>query len=230
VLEPEVVPTVPAAAAPADLIGTSIVIVGQFDPRLLQPANLLSNGLLVEDDIAQLRYDVLAPEITIAKLPWMQLIIEADKLTASSTIQNPAAEPVRDFVFALCDMVPIRRFTAIGINHDTHFAVSSEDIWHKIGHTLVPKDDWRKVIREPGMLSLTMRGQRDDAHRGSVNVKVEPSMQIRPGIYVNVNDHFDADEKLLNEDPSYLLRIVGESWDESNRRSEKIVTAVKGLM
>jgi hypothetical protein len=221
---------VPAATAPADLIGTSIVLIGPFDPKSIQPANLASNGLLSDADVVQLRYDVLAPEITIAQLPWMQLIIEPNKLTASSTIQNPIAEPMRDFVFSFCDTGAIKRFTALGINHDIHFAVSSQEVWHKIGHALVPKDNlWRKLTREPGTLSVAIRGQRDDDLPGSVTVKVEPSVRIHPGAYIQVNDHFDADEKLLTADPGHLIRILGERWDASKRRSEEVVAAVKEL-
>jgi hypothetical protein len=170
------------------------------------------------------------PDLAVAQFGWMQLIIEPSKLSASSTIQNPIGEPVRDFVFAFCETQPIKRFTAIGINHDTHFPVPSRDVWHKIGHTLVPKEQlWRKILREPGLLSLTIKGERDDDQRGSVNVKVEPSLRIDPGVYVNVNDHFDADQTRLSEDSGYLLGIVGEKWDESKRRAEQIVTAVKEL-
>jgi hypothetical protein len=59
--------TVPATGAPADLVGASIVLVGAFDPMMVQPAHLLGNGLLAESDFAQLRYDVLASEVSVAK-------------------------------------------------------------------------------------------------------------------------------------------------------------------
>jgi hypothetical protein len=45
------------AGAPADLVGTTIVLVGVIDPMVVQPAHLASNGLLAEGDLAQLRYD-----------------------------------------------------------------------------------------------------------------------------------------------------------------------------
>src|SRR5438128_983543 len=132
--------TVPATGAPADLVGSAIVLVGAFDPMLVQPANLLSNGLLAESDFAQLRYEVLASEVSVMNLPWMQLILEPTKLSASTTLVNPIAEPVRDFVFGLYATSKIKHVTQVGLNHDTHFGVPSEEAWHKIGHLLAPKD------------------------------------------------------------------------------------------
>jgi hypothetical protein len=228
--ERSTVVSVPAEAAPADLVGTSIVIVSAFDPMLLQPANLASNGLLAESDLAQLRYDILAPELSVLRLPWMQVILEPTKLSALSTPENPMAEPVRDFVFGLLDTLKIKHVTAVGFNHDTHFAVPSEEAWHKIGHLLAPKEAiWRKVLKDPGTLSLSIRGRRDDDLGGQVNVKVEPSLRIHPGIYINVNDHLTAGNG-PRDTPEQLIDVAGENWGGSKRRSDEVVAAIKGLL
>ena len=226
--------TVPAAGAPADFVGTTIVLVGDFDPMQVQPSILLAAGLLGEDDLADLRYEVLAPEISVLKLPWMELIVEPSKLTAATTMGNPVGELVRDFVVGFCNMIPVKKLTAMGLNHDTHFGVSSEEAWHRVGDKLAPKDElWRKILRAPGMRSLTIKGERDSALPGYVNVKVEPSLRIQPGIYINVNDHF-AKAQLQPGSPLEPLgepaQLVGLGWSESQRRSDDIVAAIKGLV
>jgi hypothetical protein len=218
--------TVPATGAPADLVGAAIVLVGAFDPMLVQPANLASNGLLAESDFAQLRYDVLTPEVSVMSLPWMLVILEPTKLTASTTLANPIGEPVKDFIFALYATSKIKHVTGVGLNHDTHFAVPSEEAWHKIGHLLAPKDTlWRKVLKEPGTLSLSIRGKRDDGLSGQINVKVEPSLRIHPGIYINVNDDLAVGGRTSDQ----LVDLAGEKWDESKRRSDEIVATIKSL-
>jgi hypothetical protein len=154
------------------------------------------------------------------QVPWMSLVLEPGKLTAQSTLQNPVGEPVRDFVFGFCATLPVKQFTSAGINHDTHFAVSSPEIWHSVGHTLAPKETvWAKVLKEPGMLSLAIQGKREDDLLGHINVKVEPSIRITPGIYVNVNDHFQAGEEEFKRDPAYLLGAIADNWSASKRRS-----------
>ena len=74
-----------AAAAPADVVGTSIVLVGPADPTVLQPSNLLKIGALTEADLTELQYEIFAPEVTVAKLSWVRAIVERDKFMFSTT-------------------------------------------------------------------------------------------------------------------------------------------------
>lgn len=221
--------TVTAANAPADFVGINIILVGPFDPMILQPANLVSNGLLERTDLDDLRYDILAPEISVLKLPWMQVIVEPSKLTATTTLESPIGEPVRDFVVALHEIRPIKTLTALGLNHDVHYGVSSEDVWHKIGHTLAPKQHlWDKILNKPGMLALAVRGTRDDEWGGNVNVRVEPSLRIRPGIYVSLNDHFGLKSE-TSPDKGQLIEVLDEDWASSRALFDRVVNAVKEL-
>jgi len=226
----KIVVTIPAAGAPADFVGTTIVLVGPFDPLLLQPASLAEKGLLAKDDLAQLRYEILAPEVSIMRLPWIVATVEPMKLTGATTLESPIADPVRDFIFGLYATVPRGHLTAVGLNHDTHFAVRTEEAWHKLGNFLAPKDQlWRRVLKNPGTTSLRIRGERDDGMRGQVNVKIEPSLRIHPGIYININDHFSAGDG-PDADPERLFDLASEQWTNSMRRCDDIVAAVKGLM
>jgi hypothetical protein len=206
----------------------NFVLIGVFNPTLLQPANLLKTGALTDADVLELQYDILAPEVAVAKLPWATAIVERDKLVFSTTLQAPAAEPVRDFLLEVVDLQPIKRFTALGINNELHFGISSPDKWHKFGHRLVPKDDlWNKFLKEPGTRTVMVQGKRSDGARGSINVKVEPSTQLNPGIFVQVNDHFDADPETLEKDPEQLLTHLTERWPAIIKRCDQIVAAIR---
>ena len=78
--------TVSAAAAPSDLTGISVVLIGSFTSAIVQPSHLIGAGLITEADLAQLRYEILAPEISVMQVPWMSLVLEPGKLTAQSTL------------------------------------------------------------------------------------------------------------------------------------------------
>jgi hypothetical protein len=209
--------TVTAGNAPADLVALSIVLVGPFDPRILQPANLVTNGLLEAGDVEGLR------------LPWIQVVVEPNKLTALTTLESPIGEPVRDFVVSLHETRTIKTIGSLGLNHEAHYAVSSEDVWHRVGHTLAPKENvWNRVLTEPGMLILGIRAKRDDEWGGNINVRVEPSNRIRPGIYVNVNDHFEAKDQGSSE-LGNLIDVLSDDWASSRARFDRIVVAVKEL-
>jgi hypothetical protein len=217
---------IPAQSAPADVVGTSIVFVGVFDPLMLQPAYLAENALLTDSDLAKLRYQFLASEIAILNLPWMQLVAEPGKLLASTTPESPIIEPVRDFVLTFYEALKSRHVTSVGLNHDTHFGVRSVEVWHKVGHTLAPKEPvWQKALVDPGTASLLIQGKRDDEFQGSINVKVEPSIRIIPGIYLNVNDHMT----LADADSDRLVNLATEKLYTSKARSDLILASLKEL-
>jgi hypothetical protein len=217
---------IPAQSAPADAVGTSIVFIGFFDPLLLQPAYLAENALLTDSDLAKLRYQFLAAEIAILNLPWMQLVVEPGKFLASTTIESPIIEPVRDFVIGFYETLKVRNVTAVGFNHDTHFGVRSVEVWHKVGHALAPKEPvWQKALIDPGTLSLSIQGKRDDEFQGNINVKVEPSVRITPGIYLSVNDHMI----LAEADSDRLVNSATEKLYTSKARSDLILASLKEL-
>jgi hypothetical protein len=220
------VDVIPAQSAPADVVGTSVVFLGSFDPLVFQPVYMAEHGLLTDSDLTQLRYQFLANELMVLNLPWMQLSAEPGKIIASTTAESPIVEPVRDFLFALYETLPVRKVSAVGINHETHFAVQSEEAWHKLGHTLVPKEPlWNGVLVSPGTATVTIRGQRDDDFQGHINVRVEPSTRLHPGIYVNVND----DMRLAAADSDRLVNLAAAHMEASKARSDRIVSALKGM-
>lgn len=215
-----------APEAPADITATSIVLVGPYDPTLLQPANLLRTGALTDADLSELRYEILAPEVSVLKLPWVRAVAERERLVFSTTMEAPAAEPVRDFLLDAVELQTIKVFSALGINSERHFGLSSEEVWHKLGHSLVPKRDlWDKILKEPGMRGVIVRGERDDGAKGYLNVRVEPSTQISPGVFVHINDHFDADPA----DPQGLLAHLTDGWGAVMKRTDQILSAIRGF-
>ncbi|HEV2631328.1 MAG TPA: hypothetical protein VGV41_22115 [Pseudolabrys sp.] len=210
-------------------MGTNVVFVGPCDPASFQPKNLTEQGLITEADAAQLRYDILSADITVLRLPWIQIVAETTKLVASTTLETPLGEPMRDFVLAYCDALTNKSFTALGINHSLHFGIADEQGWHKIGNTLVPKDHvWSATMTAPGMASVAVQGKRLDSDLlGALTVRVEPSVRVKPGVYVNMNDHFDA--PVPNEDPDFLIGVLEDQWDSSKARLDRIVADLKGL-
>ena len=119
--------------------------------------------------------------------------------------------------------------TALGINHDTHFRVETEAEWHSIGHRLAPKEIWKGVLIDPGMVGLTMRGQRPDEHKGALIVRVEPSDKIKPGVFVNVNDHYELQSLEPSQGADQILNLLETSWSISVARSRNISETIVGL-
>ena len=119
-----------------------------------------------------------------------------------------------------------RRWKQNRLDTDMHFRMGSEDAWHAFGHRFAPKDLGQGILDSPGMRSLTMEGRRPDGCKGYIRVKVEPSVKVHPGMYVNVNDHYEvADPKsVIGSDE--IRTLFERSWGESLQRSAHIAYAL----
>jgi hypothetical protein len=218
------------AESAQEIAGNSIVLLGSFEAASAQPKALLEKGLIRETDLTDLRVDMMLPPDVIAlSFPWISFVVERERIVASTTFTSPLAEPVRDFVLDLVEHMTAPRVNALGFNTDYHFATANVGVWHKIGHTLVPKDVlWDKVMKSPGTMSLSLQGQRDDGLSGYVSVRVEPSLRIPNGLYVQVNDHFNGPSASAAE-KKFLLETLDERWTECIDRATRIISAVKDL-
>jgi hypothetical protein len=98
--------------------------------------------------------------------------------------------------------------------------------WHKLGDTLAPKDFWKSVLAgRPGLRSLVIQGLREGSSAKSFLVKVEPSLVVPHGVYVDTNEHFvlPSDEGKSGpeggpEGQSAVLRflqIARDNWEAS---------------
>jgi hypothetical protein len=94
----------------------------------------------------------------------------------------------------------------VGINREVHFETASEAARDHVGDVLAPKHFWGDFVQSEGqktggLRSLIMeqsirkegRQARTDGRFGHVWARVEPSLRqdIRCGIFVHINDHFD---------------------------------------
>jgi hypothetical protein len=203
--------------------GASIVFVGAFNPSIFQPAWFAAEGLIAKEEAEEADLSIVHPEVVVFSAEWFSLEVTRERWHASS-VQPPFFDALRDLAvgaFTILHYTPVRM---VGLNRDWHFQAESEEDWHAIGHRLAPMLPWEGILTNPGMRSLTMEGVRPDAHRGFVRVKVEPSLTVKHGIYVSVNDHYDVEDTDSAVNAADLaVQTVAESWTDSLGRSAKIV-------
>ena len=114
-------------------------------------------------------------------------------------------------IFTLLSHIPV---TACGINASAHFLAGSVEYWHKIGHTLAPKElVWDGLLQQAGMQSLTIKGKREGKFPGEINVTVEPSARYSPGIFVRSNYHYGLPATSAHAGASeLLLQFLQSEW------------------
>jgi hypothetical protein len=209
--------------------GVNIVLRGNFNPVIFHPTWLAAQGLIRFQEADAAEIEIVHPQIAQFTAEWLQISVTTDRFQASTT-QEPYYEPLRDLVVGIFDLVVQTPLTVLGINRNFHYRLESESAWHAVGHRLVPKQDWKEVLLNPGMLTLVVEGKRPDNLEGYIRVKVEPSAKVTSGVYIEVNDHYALPS--ASESPSSTreaLAIVSEQWTRSMQQGLQIAEKIVSL-
>ena len=207
-----------------ELQSHSIVLVGDFNPPIFQPAWMAAHNLIREAEAQEAEIGIVHKEVIDFRIDWLRFQVTHDRLTATST-QEPFFEPLRDLVqgiFGLLKHTPLRM---MGLNREMHFKLAAEGEWHAMGDVFVPKDIWADLLDHPGMRRLNIQARRKDNFKGSVNVRVEPSQEpILYGVAFSVNDHFEIQRSQgSNNDSEEIVSILTEQWASSMQDSKKLI-------
>jgi hypothetical protein len=207
-----------------ELRGFSIVLLGDFNPRIFQPAWFSAQRLIREGEYETADIKVVHSEITDFLLEWCHLTVTRDRFVVQSS--HEPDEAVRDLVLGTFKILIHTPISKMGINTEAHYRVQSEPSWHRFGHTLAPKEIWNEVLDAPGMRSITIEeGKRRDGRKGYIRVTVEPSVPVPPGVYFRVNDHYEAEAK-EGGGCSEILTILEEAWTSSRERCGDIIRSL----
>lgn len=212
----------------SEIDGLTIVFVGSFNPQIFQPAWFASQNLLKKEEAEGAKIEFINRELVIFSTGWLRIEVIPERVVFA-TAQAQAFEWLRDLAIGTFRVLPHTPIDMLGINLDTHFRVETEEEWHAIGHRLAPKEIWKDLLKDPGMAGLTMRGRRPDEHKGALNVRVEPSGKIKPGVFINVNDHYELPSLEPSHGTDKILDLLEASWAKSLARSRNIAETIAGL-
>lgn len=212
---------------PAEVEGISVVFIGSFNPRIFHPSWFAKQGLIQEEEAERAVNPemVITADVAIFSIGWLRVQVQAERLEMATT-QPPYYEALRDLIvgtFKVLRHTPIRMF---GIHRMAHHRSADHEQWHTVGHALAPKQIWESVLHQPGLHSLVIQGKRDDGYVGAINVTVEPSIKVTPGIYFDVNDHYQSD---LHEQPftaDRAIAVISERWNDSLEHARLIAEHV----
>lgn len=206
-----------------EISGTNIVLIGSFNPKIFQPEWFLRQNLLPTSEAEAADIKVVHPEICFFETERFVIQVTSQRfLAASKTSAN--AEPLRDLVSGTFFILEHTPASAMGLNTQMHFQLSSEADWHKLGDNLAPKDGWASILSgRPGMLSLTVQSGADPANGSRTTVKIEPSVRLKFGAYFEINENYPAQsDNGLKE----LMDILRGRWAEAQTYAGKIASHI----
>jgi hypothetical protein len=204
---------------------TSIVVVGEFMPAVFHPSWLAKNNLMAADEAENAKVEVVHSDATIFNTEWLVLNVRRDRLTATC-VRGDSNMLLKDLIIGVLQLFPKSPTAAIGLNRDLHFKMQSEEAWHELGHKLAPKAPWSGILNKPGLLSVQIQGNRDDGKRGAVNVLLQPSVKVKFGTFVQINDHYDLRSDNERAPASAAIPIVRDNWEGSLERANAIAREI----
>jgi len=202
-----------------EISGASIVLTGSFNPTIFQPEWFGRQQLLPEAEISSAEIKIVMPQVCHFETERFIVYVMQDRFSAS-TKPNATSEPLRDLVLGTFFVLEHTPITALGLNRQMHFALKSEETWHKLGDRLAPKDGWNEILEgRPGLLSLEILTNRKHPEGSRVQVKVQPSVTLKFGAYVETNEHYPAgkDQALKG-----LMEILKHNWEEAQKYAGKV--------
>ncbi|MBT6717969.1 MAG: hypothetical protein HOB18_10100 [Nitrospina sp.] len=216
----------------------SIVLIGQFNPAIFQPAWFASHGILGEKETEAAEVEIIHSAVSKFKLDWLRIQVERERFICevlSSPLDRAYDITVKTFKENLIH-TPIFQ---MGINLSITYQVAEREHLDRIGDALAPKNPWGawgKVLlddsgkRSGGLKSMTMeQSERDDGHKGFIRVKIEPSRDFKSGIDAQVNDHFEAADIKNVNGADEILSILESSYSTSQSRAKDIINDIMRL-
>jgi len=229
----------------AEILTSSIVVVGAFNPAIFSPDWLERNGLIGESDAAEAREGVRGRPLLVSKqattfeTEWFALQVLANQFSITSKkVLTPA---FKDLAVGILQLVPHTPVIAAGLNFAAHFKLSSETEYHRVGDTLAPKDIWDALYPNDrsGLENLTIRVQSGSRKKpvetkDERRISVQPSNRLRPfGAHLSYNDHHDVSGETADLTPAeqvvYIIETQWENaWNDANRVFDVVLSAALG--
>lgn len=205
----------------------NVVVVGSFNPAIFHPEWFLRQKLIGDQDAKDAKINVVSSEVTDLQLCGLKVMCVCDRFSLGTSNVSHAAR-IQDLLIQMFTLLPHTPVTACGINPAAHFHVGSTDHWHKIGHTLAPKDlIWNGLFEHPGMQSLTIKSQRKGDFSGEINITVEPSAKFPPGIFVRSNFHYGLPVDSVHAGGAeLLLKFIKAEWNPACEMARRVANTI----
>jgi hypothetical protein len=206
-----------------EIFNLSIVILGDFNPRIFQPEWLVNKKLIRESEGDPESLKVLHPDLTVIETDEFRLEVRPNRFELQ-TLQESYREPLKDLctsIFKLLSETPINAF---GVNYCKHFKFDNEKDYVNLGYHLAPINKNFDFIDDPRLLEITVTNRKKDKVKDVpvINIKIYPSDLIpQYGVAMNVNTHFDD-----QRDGSGFDKFFSKKWQLIVEESENIINKV----
>lgn len=210
----------------------SLVLMGQLNPAIFQPAWLAANNLVRQEEADNANIEVIHSELTRVSMDWLVLQVQRNRFEAS-TSQTAYYEPLRDLVIGIFSLLSHTPLVALGINRIFEVELSQKQS-EQLGEKLVRSDTWNNILASPTIHTLSMvQSKSNEMYPGVVRVIVQNSPNLQQmgttGIKFNINDHYDLAKDDIQKSHQMLQEILASKWEQSIETSLHIASNIWSL-
>jgi hypothetical protein len=196
----------------AEIEGAIVVVNGSFNPPIFQPRWLGVQGLIRPEEAENAKITIIQTEVADFSTDWFQLQVLQNRFLVSTSDPRQYG-PLRDLAVSAFSILPHTPVTGLVINRHFHFKMKSKDEWNTLGHILAPKEPWNGIMEQPGLLEVFMQGSRKPHSGGILRIKVQPSVRVDFGVYVEVGEEFKASPEEATGDAPWVPAQLAQQWD-----------------
>lgn len=198
----------------------SVVLIGEFNPAIIQPSWLASKNLIREQEATDTNIELIHNDLTRFQLDWVTIEVTKNRFELR-TSKEPYFGPTKDLALSIFNILKETPITAIGINHLKHYSLNEAELLN-FGDKLAPLSNWNEFMNDPRVLLLEILEQkRIDGLEGSYRVKVQGSADVKNGVLINMNDNYTLKSEAKGRN-SEIIKILGENWENSQKRATEI--------
>ena len=206
------------------------MLLGTFDPTEYSPKWFHESELVGSDALLGADIQFITPQAAMFELGWLRVEVMPNRL-ALMTLDPLEHIRLQDAMLGLLRLRDTLDLTAMGLNRHVHLNFENNvPSWHRIGDELAPKQQfWADLLSLPGMLGLSMQGVRSDDYSGHILVNVQNSNVIRPGIFVEHNDHYTLTRATDAPTSRDEIMLAQPDLSETSTAEERYETALEIL-
>lgn len=215
-----------SAAETRPIRSASIVLLGAFNPLILEPQWLANHDVITDQDLQTLQESgqaLVSPELTGLRFRTFALEAARDRIQVIATEELETPLLLADVVvnvFTLLSHTPVR---AMGLNHLTHRPVEAERV-ERLWARFAPSDAAQQLMPGTEVESVQWSADRPDDHAGLLRASVAPSRVLTgSGIFLSLNDHFDLGE---NGSGANAAELLADEWQASLQRADTLFESI----
>ena len=208
----------------------SIVLLGEFNPAIIQPFWLVDKKLIREIDAKEANIELIHNEVNKFDLKWVRFEITKERCQLQTSLESHF-ELVRDLVINIFEILKETPIFSLGINHEYHFAIERDDLYYRFGNNFAPLDNWNGFLNDPKVLNIEIiENNRKDGLNGRYRIKMQPSdlnLASQNKLLISINDHFTIDTaKGENGRKLEMIDTLKKVWKSSFERAEQVVNEI----